>query len=114
MNKFHFFLACAGLCIAIMATISNDMQSFLPGTVLVSSVLINAIKTKKSAIITYVMTAIVCIFLLNITRTNIVHFGHMTNEGLIFILSAVLTFLFGCLPLWLRNHEYEKNGMRFQ
>lgn len=111
MNKFHFFLACAGLCIAIMAVISNELQSFAPGAILFASVLMNAIKTQRSTIATYALTAIVSIFLLNIVWENFVHFGHMTDPGIKFLFSAVLAILFGILPLMLRKYEYNQNNI---
>lgn len=107
MNKFLFFLACAGACIAVMAVVSNELQSFAPGAILFASVLMNAIKTQRSTIATYVLTAIVCVFLLNIVRENFVHYGHITDTAINFTLSAILTFLFGALPVWLKNHEYK-------
>lgn len=109
MNKFHFFLACAGISIAIMAVCSNEIHTFVPGVILATSVLVNVAKTKRNAVETYSMTIIACAFLLNITRENIAHYGHITDTGIMFLFSAVLTFLFGALPLWLRNHEHEIN-----
>lgn len=107
MNKFLFFLACAGACIAVMAVVSNELQSFAPGAILLTSALMNAVMTRRSTIATYTFTAIVCVFLLNIVRENFVHYGHITDTAINFTMSAILTFLFGALPIWLKNHEYK-------